>query len=446
MNVIAHFDSDSWLVYADVRLSPGERQSMQDHANACLPCAARRRSAVELVSALSDSRTWTDSESAASSENRLFERVRLAARNHERDRHRAETSIASLRELPEDDLVRELTDLEVPTSAFVLELASHARATLERDPQRACFLAELAVKVSRRLADSPASLHARGVALKEKGNALRFLGLLREALEAYDDSRECFMASPAGGFDAAQVDLGRAMVLLETGELGEASELARQSSRIFLEFGDAKRWLHAQLLSGAIAFSLGKIAEAKDIFLELLRPAREQRDLETLSRLFNNLGPCYVELGDSDAAATYLLQAIATYRELGMKTEEIRTRWSLGRMLLHAGKPGDAAARLGDVAAEFASCGMLLESALASLDRIDALLVLGLADEVPLLVEKVLATCRRAGAQPPAVTALSYLHEATRAGKVSQEKVRHVRSFLERLPEEPNLLFLPIPE
>lgn len=446
MNATSHYDAESWLAYASAALDAGERQSMMDHAAHCRSCAAMRQSSIELVSSFRDPRTWSESDSGAAPRDSVLDRLRFAAIEHERSRNSAAASTAALLELPDDDLVRALADPQRASSALVVELVTHARQAVHRDPRRAFFLADLAVTLSRRVPDSPECLHARGVALKELGNALRFLGRLPESLAAYEESREHFLSSRISAIDVAQVDLGRAMVLRETGDLTEASALARQSATTFLEFGDARRWLHARLLAGAIAFSLGQVDQARDIFLELLQTAQEQHDLDSLSRLFNNLGRCYVELGDSDTAATYLLQAIATFRELGLQTEEIRTRWSLARMLLHAGKPLDAAERLGEVAADFGARGMLFESALASLDRIEALLVLGRTNEVPPLVESVLARFMSAGAHPAAETALAYLHEAARTGEVPREKLSHVRRFLERLPEEPALLFLPLPD
>lgn len=446
MNGATHFDTAAWLAYAGASVEVPQREEMEAHAGGCAACSALRRSSKELVISLADERTWNESEPAAAPAGAVFSRIRAAAIEHARNRARATEKAESLSYLSDEELVRRLHGQEHASAAMVLELGSRARGVLERDPRRALFLADLAVSLSHKLPRGPENLHAKGTAWKERGNALRFVGELNEALAAYIRSRSHFLASSVGAIDVAQTDLGRAMVLRAMGDLTAAAAIARTSAATFLEFGDARRWLHAKLLAAAITYSLGQITEARDAFLELLNAAQEQQDLESLSRLFNNLGHCYVDLGDCDAACTYLLQAIATYRELGMETEAIRTRWALAKMLLHAGRSSEADSRLAEVAEEFSSRGMLLAWALATLDRVEALLVLGRSAEVPLLLEGTLARLATSGAQRGVIMALAYLREAASAGSASTKKVTQVRAFLERLPHEENLLFLPPPE
>ncbi|MFN2441526.1 MAG: hypothetical protein ABR517_02465, partial [Thermoanaerobaculia bacterium] len=95
---------------------------------------------------------------------------------------------------------------------------------------------------------------------------------------------------------------------------------------------------------------------------------------------------------------------------------------------------------------EFLAAGMQSLAAVVALDRIEAHLA---ADENAVATAECRSLYKRfseAGITANALTALAFLGESVSRGQNPQPAVGRVRSFLERLPNEPDLLFAPPPD
>jgi tetratricopeptide (TPR) repeat protein len=179
--------------------------------------------------------------------------------------------------------------------------------------------------------------------------------------------------------------------------------------------------------------------------MELVRPVQVEHDVHTLAQLFNNIGNCCLELGELDAAGTYLLQAVSIFEDLGIKVDAIHCRWTIGRLMLSSGRMTEALAKLRAIHEDFEQMHMVGEAGLVGLDMVEALLRLGKSDEASLICRYLVERFTNAGMSTNAVTALAYLREALAAGKATPKLASHVRNYLKELPRHREPLFAPPP-
>jgi hypothetical protein len=89
--------------------------------------------------------------------------------------------------------------------------------------------------------------------------------------------------------------------------------------------------------------------------------------------------------------------------------------------------------------------GMTDEAANVTLDLIESLLINGQTRPISGLCADVMRHYRRGGKLRQALMAAAFLKGAATAGNIDVRAVRHVRSFVQRLDRQPDLLFSPPP-
>lgn len=333
-------------------------------------------------------------------------------------------------------------------TVHVLLTASEERR--DRLPQEALALARLAAQLAMRV---PLHLYhvryvmaLRGDAWRAHGDLLRHVGDFPSAIRALEDAERHFSDSPTGTFDLAIVHVIQASVLGQIGREEEALGLLHRAARVFREYGDAERFIQTRFREAVIRYEQGRIREAHATFVSLLQPAEEGAFLGTLARLYTNVGQCAVDLGDVVGAREAFAKALPLYENLGMETPVLRTRWGLARLLLSTGHVAQVLPQLDALQEHFARLGMIGDAGLVALDRAEALLLLGRAQEVPSLIRSLVDTFVASGVTPQAMRALAYLKEAAASEHVTTSAVRYVRAFLERLSRHPTEVFAPPPQ
>ena len=341
---------------------------------------------------------------------------------------------------------------EMRTAGVVRRLCAESRALRERMPMHALVVADAAIAISDQLtaARYPQALvdELRGDAWHERANVLRYLGRHSEALDALDIAGRAYANSPVAVYWAAIVDYSRAVVFVETEQLEEAARLARKSARIFRQFGEDERYVHARIVEAAVLFDRGQYREARELFLSLLTSAKNVGDPSTLARLYLNVANCQLRLNDLPAADTYFARALSLYEALGLETERVRTRWSIGCLRIAAGEVEDGLARLREARREFEQLGARTDAALVTLDIAEALLAGGTgagAREAAELCSGLVQSFAAVGMTGNALTALGFLQEAFSSGAVSPQLVRHVREYLQTHRENDGAPFVPPP-
>lgn len=427
--------------------------SLDAHLQSCSPCMELYGSIQEFAMALADHGAWAADEPVLLDprpvgdqlDHLVSESLRLSE-----ERMIADVLVGQLAQEPVAAWHGRLRHLPGACSVGLVHgLLDIGRERAGRAPREFEEIADLAIEVSDALepAGYPAGVveRVRGLAWKDRANALRVRGQIQDALWSLDEAERHFRQQPVPEFDLATVDYVRATILNETDRLDEGLQLARISAERFLEFGDDQRYRHARMAEGGLLFNAGAKREAREIFMALLKPTQQADDLSALAMLFSNIAHCSVDIEDADTASIYFLQAAHLSDQLGFRSGAIGARWGLGRLLVHSGKFDEGITRLRATASELEQFGADGDAAAAYLDLVEALLITGRHDEVPSICRRLVDRFNASGAQRKALMSLSYLKEAVEQGTASPELARSVRSFLTELPRQPELLFMPPP-
>jgi tetratricopeptide (TPR) repeat protein len=445
---MTHIDEDALAEYA---LAWGgndaELAAINNHLRDCEECHTRYRSLVAFFDALMSREVWEAAEAGVGSSAEERAILEFAARSQQEyvDAHTAlkpfiADAVAFIRERIE-------RDEKYRTGGAVRVLSEAANDACERNPLHARNLADAAVVIAERLStdDYPFdTVHTlRGLAWKERANALRFLAEYPAALDALDRADREFSRLGIHAFEFGNLAYIRAVVFTYMDRLDEATTQAVESARIFAAYGDTERWMRARSVEAGVLFYRSEFAEAARAFEQLRAYAESKNDAIETARQCYNMATCFLELGDATRALPLLLDARRTYGEHNVRTEVVRTDWMLGVLARVAGQFEESIAQLRAARTNCEELGMADEAANVALDLIESLLLTGQTREIAKLCTDVTRHCRRAGKLRQALTAAAFLKEAAAAGNLNVRTVRHVRSFVQRLDRQPDLLFAP---
>ena len=337
-------------------------------------------------------------------------------------------------------------------SGVVRRLCAESRELRERQPMHALVVADAAIALADQLPHDrypePLLDELRGGAWLERANVLRYLGRYAEALDAADIASRAFTGSPVAVYSNALVDYLRGVIYVETERLDEALRLVRKSARVFRQFGEEERYVHARIVEATVLFDQNRYRESRDLFLSLVAVSKAAGDAATLARLYGNVANCQLRLHELESAEVYFSRALSLYEALGLETERIRTRWSIGCLRIASGDLADGLLRLREARRELDELGLRNDAALVTLDLAEALLATGeshAAREAAELCAAVVESFAAVGMNGHALTALAFLREAFDAGRATPGLVRHVRDYLETYPDQTGNPYIPPP-
>jgi tetratricopeptide (TPR) repeat protein len=283
----------------------------------------------------------------------------------------------------------------------------------------------------------------RGLAWKERANALRFLAEYPAALDALDHAERELSGLGRNAFELGNIAYIRAVVLTYMDRLDEATRQAEESARIFAAYGDTDRWMRARSVEAGVLFYRREFSRAAEAFGQLRSYAESNDDAIGVARHSYHMATCFLELGDAARATPLLLDARRTYVERGVKTELVATDWKLGVLARVSGRLDESIAQLRAAKGTSEKLGLPEEAAHATLDLIESLLLVNRTGEIASLCSEVMRYFRRSGRLRQALTATAFLKEAAAHGRIRVETVQHVRSFVQRLERQPDLVFAP---
>jgi tetratricopeptide (TPR) repeat protein len=200
---------------------------------------------------------------------------------------------------------------------------------------------------------------------------------------------------------------------------------------------------HIQVLIGS-----GDFKRARTRLMSLEQVVRLSDDVATHTMLLGNLGYCARELGLNEEAMRCYEEAAILYEELGNRSESTRVRWNVATLLAAEGRIHQALSRFEAVRDEMNALGMTGAAAVIALEIAELRLTLGDFNAVEELCRAAIASFSTSGMAhtAKALTALGLMSEAVRSRTATPHLVRKVRDYVRRLPEEPQLLFAPLPE
>src|SRR5258706_2091592 len=185
----------------------------------------------------------------------------------------------------------------------------------------------------------PDTVHTlRGLAWKERANALRFLAEYPAALDALDHAERELSGLGRSAFELGSIAYIRASVLMYMDRLGEATRQAAESATLFASHGDTQGWMRARGVEAGVLFYRREFAEAAIAFDQLRAYAESKEDAIGMARHSYNMATCFLELGDATRAAPLLLDARRTFQQQDVRTWLVRTDWMLGIMARVTGR------------------------------------------------------------------------------------------------------------
>jgi len=446
--VSAHYDESAMQEYLDDPESYAGRAQLEAHVTQCMPCRSLLEELRAFDATLASDSLWEMVEARSGEAPGAIRALAdlLAAEDTD-----AEKLLAPVLASPTSFKRANVTSLPaMRTAGVVRKLAAESRELRERQPMHALVLADAAIAISDQLPSNryPAPLldDLRGSAWLERANVLRALGRYAEAIDALDIAARAYSRSPVAVFSLALVDYLRGVVYVETEHLDDALRLIRRSARIFRQFGEEERYVHAKIVEATILFDQHRVRDARDLFVSLITAAKSLGNAATLARLYANAANCELQLHELARAGEYYERALSLYEALGLETESIRTRWNVGCLRIAMGEMADGVARLRVAARDFERLGLRSDAALVTLDLAEALLASGdpaAAREAGDLCKTLVASFTDVGMTGHTLTAVAYLREAFADGRATPGLVRHVRQYLESRPDESGKAFEP---
>ena len=188
---------------------------------------------------------------------------------------------------------------------------------------------------------------------------------------------------------------------------------------------------------------LNDFVAARVTFERIYAAAEGDRDDLTKARAGSSLADCLIHMGDTGEALRYAIEAEQIFTRHELVTEAARMRWIIGYAVLVTGNSNDAMTRLLAVVSEFDDLQLAGDAALAKLDLVEAYVALQRYDEARRLGAEILQYFKAHDMLTGALTAAAFLEEAARQRRLTRHQVGYVRDYLKRLPNEPQLLFLP---
>jgi tetratricopeptide (TPR) repeat protein len=443
-----HLDEDVLAEYALLPDGPREDPKAAAHLAECAECTVRLNGLRTFLDALASPASWELAgvfDTGHGSDEDLFA---FAAQAQQEYDDAAEALAPLLMNAVVFVRERVYRKPELRTLGAVRVLAEAANAACEREPIHARNLADAAVTIADALSAGRYPLDSiralRGLAWKERANALRYLAEYDLALEALDHAGKELAHFGSRTYESATLSYIRSVILTYTDRLSEAAQQAALSAAIFTEYGDADSAMRARSVQAGVLYYRRDYRGAVEIFEELLAYAEGKRDRVETARQAYNAGACWIELGEGARAESLLNGARETYRLLGRRTEVAAADWKLGVIPRLAGDLKESVDRLRAAKAACEQLGMADEAANVTLDLMESLLLLGRSSEISSLCSEVMRYYKRAGKVHQALTAAAFLKEAASAGTIRPETVNHVRRFVEELDRRPELVFVPL--
>jgi len=357
------------------------------------------------------------------------------------DRTAAEGVLDALREQPLalwDWFLEEHPDHR--TLGLALRVLREAETELDRRPERALELTEIAERIAGQLSDVECR-STLGDAWKHRSNALRHLGRYDDALDAAHLAEAFYRSLQSGDFDAAQAQYTRAVTLFKMTRYAEAMEELHVAIANLKPFGDTVPLAKAIMLEAAIRIEEGDVRGAQALWRAVFPLLQRFNEVVEQARVLANLTECSLRLGDYDAALYDAQRAVHRYRVLGMEVEAIRSEWTIAIIHLARGDADLGVRELTAVAAAFTARGMALDAAFVKLDLCEELLrreeweaAEEAARELTVLFSAARVTVAR-------THAADFLRRAVENRRATAEMVQYVRAYV--LADDPAQPFSP---
>ena len=413
-----------------------------EHLASCGDCRERLEAYRFIADALHDEATWDQRPLSEAPVPQTIANLRSFADRMADEDAAAEPLLAHLLAGDRDSWMPTLAaHPEYRTAGVVRKLIERVSHALDTMPRDAVELTNLATTI----ADSLDNPQLRGAAWREKAYALFYTGAFAAAEEAIATSERHLSECTVNEYEDARLGIVRALVWRAMEKFGVAIEAAARSAAIFSSYDDRNRGASAALAEVHLLYATAEFERAAGKLERLEYTLRASEDAETHARVLGNLAYCYWKLGRGDEALRFHDATATALDRLRILSESARVRWLTASILAAEGRQAEAHARFVTVRDVFVELGMTSEAALVHLDIADLLITQNRFEEVESICKAAMALFQSAGIPytARALTAIAYVREAAQNRTVTPTIVHHVRTYIQRLPREQQLAFIP---
>jgi len=425
-----HYDEEVLIALLDE--GGDEALDRDPHIAACPACSKTLASVRELADVLKSPDVWNGTEISPEPNANVLAFLTHAQSDFRAEDAAAETWVHELLAQSQEAWTPTLhAHPEWRTAGMVRKLLEASYRAIETAPPEALDLTALSIEIAETLPPTrygeSTVARLRGHAWRERAYALYFTGSYNEALCAVERARAAFKECGYAEFDDARAGVVFALICASQETFREGLAAARSAAEIFARHSSRAKLVTARRTEAIILYLLRRCREALDIYsaLETERMSATER-----TGLCQNIAACYRELGDFEAAGRYFATVIEMSSKLGMPAHLTKTRWQLGLVLLAQGRTAQALELLHAVRDDFVSSNMAHEIAEVTTDIAHALIAAGRIKDVAHECHQALAYFASAGlaTTEPAMSALSFLREASTSGSLDETTVAVVRS------------------
>jgi tetratricopeptide (TPR) repeat protein len=376
--------------------------------------------------------------------NRQIDHFAQAADEVRREREVAPQLVATLLEM-EPHLWRAwLREHPEHRTATVVEaLVTVVRETPDL-PQRCLELTRLAIDLAEEPRPGQRGIFtaiARAQAWNEHALVLIDHGQYPDAVAATKQARLAVHEFGALALDSAVSDYIAATAYLRMGTLREAMRCLLRAAPIAHEYGDTKLYLKCRLLHAATLHENHRLAEAMELWSELILEARDRKDDEMLGSLYNNAALTLLHQGKLEQAKWHLAQAARIFTARDDRTVLARIDLNFARVAVQEGDHERALELFQKARAAFLKVQSASGVSATELEAAELLLATGRTAEAELLCAELPQTFRELGMTTDALTAAAYLAECAAARQLNGDAVREVKAYLYGLPQNPGRPF-----
>jgi tetratricopeptide (TPR) repeat protein len=445
MIVERHYDDEALI---DILQGNPVPDSADPHLASCSVCAETLASFRDVTDVLGEESVWDSRELRDEPSGDTISRLRNFASTLDAEAGRASFLVSALLRLPRETWAEVVSsDGRYRTVGVARHLIGLSESAVSTDPRDAVELSRAAAVIADAISDSDHELDVvfrlRGAAARHLAYALFIVGDAAPALEQVERAQREFERCSVADYDKARLNIVRVVVYRLFDRHGEALPFAREAARVFEAYGDRTRLASALQAEAYLLLFLSRFSEA----LAILRSIENRflADMDDISHAINlgNIGFCHEQLGDTaEALASYSASAILE-QEAGAVSNAVHTRYAVAMILRSSGEVAEAKRRLVKLVPEAKALGMKYLTAAVELELADILITEKDFEQAEKLCASVIDYFEREGiAQAPgAMMALSFLRESAQQRRLTREAVRHVKRYIERLEQQPNLLF-----
>lgn len=445
MSVSPHYDEEALIALLDRPRSI----SNDEHVSSCETCSSVLDSYRSIIETLGEKPVWNFGRTLGEPVKKTITALRAAAASMRSEDEQAESLFAELTAGPREEWMPRLVgDAKFRTAAVARRLLVAAEAVAFKSPADDVEMARLATEIADQLdrtIDPAAIARLRGCAWREVAWALNYAGESAAALEAIAAAEACFDEVPVSDHEIGRLELTRALVLRALDRLPDGLRAVRCASKLLTKVGDYDRVRVARSIEAYLLYRAGDLRAA----LQRWHALKDEIAPEDPMRggVLHNIALVYRELGDVEPALQYLREAADAFAQSGSTTNVLKARWSLGNLLKSQQRFERAEQVFRDVIGGFEELQMREDVVLARLDLAEVLIIGKRFNEAAEICSGVVEELRTVGLEHTAraLTAVSFLTEATVARKATPVLVGRVRDFVREVRTQPSLLFAPPP-